>query len=32
VILPGAEYKQLQAFYQVVLKQDRTPFTVEKSK
>jgi len=27
-IAPGAEYKQLLAFYQAVLKQDRTPFTL----
>lgn len=31
VIAPGPEYKQLLAFYQAVLKQDRTPFYAEKT-
>jgi hypothetical protein len=32
VITPGPDYRQLLAFYQVVLKQDRTPFVAEKTK
>ncbi len=32
VISPGPDYRQLLAFYQVVLKQDRTPFIAEKTK